>query len=183
MYLCLTAFSVSWNPEMHLATNVVLLVSMGGGILIADTLSSRHVSLCDVTRAVGMRDDLTLNSMVQIHTSVTLLASRDLEWSSGRLTCQHASQISAVAHISWDVTYVSSALQTLPVCFHKWRKCLLKKCANGPFCMTPSYQIIEISNESQRMGKDRKGVSSHDVRIVCPWPQPYYVTSEFSTYG
>jgi hypothetical protein len=37
----------------------------------------------------------------------TLLTSRDLTWSSGRLTCQHASQISVVAHISWDVTYVN----------------------------------------------------------------------------
>jgi len=53
--------------------------------------------------------------MLQIHTSVTLLTSRDLAWRSGWLTCQHASQISAVAHISWDVTYVSRALQTLPV--------------------------------------------------------------------
>jgi len=60
--------------------------------------------------------------MVQIHTSVTLLTSRHLAWSSGRLTCQRASQISAVAHISWDVTYVSSSLQTLPVVFQKWRK-------------------------------------------------------------
>jgi len=31
---------------------------------------------------------LTLNSMAQIHTSVTLLKSRDLTWSSDRLT-QH----------------------------------------------------------------------------------------------
>ena len=29
-------------------------------------------------------------------------------------------------------------------CFQKWRKCLLKKYANGPFYMTPSHQIIEI---------------------------------------
>jgi hypothetical protein len=36
-----------------------------------------------------MRGDLTLNFMAQIHTSVTLLASRDLTWNSGRLTCQH----------------------------------------------------------------------------------------------
>jgi hypothetical protein len=41
-----------------------------------------------------------LNSMAQIHTSVTLLTSRDLTWSSGRLTCQQASHISVVAHIS-----------------------------------------------------------------------------------
>jgi hypothetical protein len=36
----------------------------------------------------------------------TLLTSRDLTWSSGRLTCWHASQISVGAHISWDVTYI-----------------------------------------------------------------------------
>jgi hypothetical protein len=81
-----------------------------------DTLSSRHVSSCDVNACSwDMRGDLALKSMAQIHTSVSLLRSRDRAWSSGRLTCQHASHISAVAHISWDVTYVSSALQTLPV--------------------------------------------------------------------
>ena len=66
-----------------------------------DTLSSRHVSSCDVNACSwDERSDLTLNSMAHIHTSVTLLTSRDLAWSSGRLTCQHASQISAVTHIS-----------------------------------------------------------------------------------
>ena len=66
-----------------------------------DILSSRHVSSCDVNACSwDVRGDLTLNSMAQIHTSATLLTSRDLAWSSGRLTCQHASQISAVAHIS-----------------------------------------------------------------------------------
>jgi len=39
-----------------------------------------------------VRDHLTLNSMAQIHTSVTLITSRNLTWSSGRLTCQHASE-------------------------------------------------------------------------------------------
>jgi len=48
--------------------------------------------------------------MAQIHTSVTLLTSRDLTWNSGRLTRQHASHISVVPHISWGVTNVSSAL-------------------------------------------------------------------------
>jgi len=66
-----------------------------------DTLSSLHVSSCDVHACSwDVKVDLTLNSMAQIHTSVALLASRDLAWSSGRLTCQHASQISTVAHIS-----------------------------------------------------------------------------------
>jgi hypothetical protein len=66
-------------------------------------LTSRELMWCyacswDVT------GDLTLNSTAQIHTSITLLTSRDLTLSSGRLTCQHASHISVVAHISWDVT-------------------------------------------------------------------------------
>jgi len=77
-------------------------------------LTSRELMWCYAC-SWDVRDDLTLNPMAQIHTSVTLLTSRDLAWSSGRFTCQHASQISAVAHISWDVTYVSNALQTLPV--------------------------------------------------------------------
>jgi len=65
------------------------------------TLSSRHVSSCDVNACSwDMRGDLTLNSMAQIDSSVSLLTSHDLAWNSGRLTCQHASQISAVAHIS-----------------------------------------------------------------------------------
>ena len=44
-----------------------------------------------------MRGDLPFNSVAQIHTSVALLTSRDL-------TRRHASHISVVAHISWDVT-------------------------------------------------------------------------------
>ena len=51
-----------------------------------------------------VRGDLTLNSATPIHTFVTLLTSRDLTWSSGRFTRQHASHISVVAHISWGVT-------------------------------------------------------------------------------
>jgi hypothetical protein len=38
------------------------------------------------------------------------ITSRDLTWNSGRLTRQHASHIYVVAHISWGVTKVSSAL-------------------------------------------------------------------------
>jgi hypothetical protein len=84
--------------------------------MAGDTLSPRHMSSCDVNACSWVvRCELALKSITEIHTSVTLLTSRNLAWSSGWLTCQHASQISAVAHISWDVTYVSSALQTLPV--------------------------------------------------------------------
>jgi hypothetical protein len=79
--------------------------------------------------------------MAQIHTSVTLLTSRDLAWSSGLLTCQHASQISAVTHfVRRDVCVERSSDVTS--CF---QNCLLKKCTNEPFYMTSSHQIIEIS--------------------------------------
>ena len=44
-------------------------------------------------------------------------------------------------------------------CFQKWRKCVLKKCANGPFYMTPSHQIIEISIWEPTHG-DREGVEN-----------------------
>jgi len=115
-------------------------------------LKSRELMWCYAC-SWDVRGDLTLNSMVQIHTSVTLLTSRDLAWSSGRLTCQHASQISAVAHISWDVTYVSSAFQTLPVVSRNGENAYWKKCANKPFYVTPSHQIIEISIWEPTHGK------------------------------
>ena len=104
------------------------------------------MSSCDVNACSwDVRGDLTLNSMVQIHTFVTLLTSRDLAWSSGRLTCQHASQISAVAHISVRRDVRVERSLDVTSCFQKWRKCVLKKCANGPFYMTSSHQIIDIS--------------------------------------
>jgi len=143
-----------------------------------DKLSSRHVSSRDIKAySWDGRGDLTLNSVALIRTSGTLLTSHDLAWITGRLTCQHASEISAVAHISWDVTYVSSALQTLPAVSRNVKKCLLKKCANGPFYTTPSHQIIEISIWEPTHGKGygrswkkkpKFYVRSRDVRIVCP---------------
>ena len=111
-----------------------------------DTLSSRHVSSYDVNACSwDVRDDLTLNSMVQIDTSVTLLTSRDLAWSSGRLKCQQRlSNFCCRTHfVKRDVRFERSSDVTS--CFQKWRKCLLKKCANWPFYMTPSHQIIEMS--------------------------------------
>jgi hypothetical protein len=58
-------------------------------------------------------------------------------------------------------------------CFQKWRKCLLKKCANGTFLWHHVTRLRKSAYESQRMGRDREGVSSQDVssrdvRIVCP---------------
>jgi hypothetical protein len=117
-------FSVSFWKCKALFVDICIF-AMHGWNKAGDTLSSRHVSSCDVNACSwDVRGELTLNSMAQIHTAATLLTLRDLAWSSGWPTCQHASQISAAAHISWDmtyvhiswdVTYVSSALQTLSV--------------------------------------------------------------------
>jgi hypothetical protein len=71
-------------------------------------LTSREFMWCYAC-SWDVRGDLTLNSMVQIHTSVTLLTSCDLMWSSGWLMRQHASHISVVTHFLWGVTNVSSA--------------------------------------------------------------------------
>jgi hypothetical protein len=60
---------------------------------------------CNIWK-VAVRPSYILNFMAQIHTSVTLITSRDLAWNSGRLTCQHASHISAVEHILCAVTFI-----------------------------------------------------------------------------
>jgi len=136
-------------------TRYSLFCDKGGGHTIPTSLELMWCYAC----SWDVRGDLTLNSTVQIHTSVTLLTSRDLAWSSGQLTCQHASQISAVAHISWDVTYRVERSSDVTSCFQKWRKSLLKKYANGPFYMTPSHQIIEISMRAiawEGIGKELK---------------------------
>ena len=115
-------------------------------------LASRELMWCYAC-SWDVRGELTLNSMAQIHTSVALLASRDLAWRSGRFTCQHPSQISAVAHVLWNVTYVSSALRTLPVVPITGGNAYWKSAPTDPFYMTPSHQIIEISIWEPTHGK------------------------------
>ena len=66
----------------------VVVLGRGHTVLTSRELMWWYVCSWDV------RGNLTLNSMAQIHTSITLLTSRDLTWSSGRLTRQHASHIS-----------------------------------------------------------------------------------------
>ena len=67
-------------------------------------LTSRELMWCCAC-GWDVRGDLTFNSMAQIHTSVTLLRSRDLTWSSGRHTCQHASQRRAGTYADQSSTW------------------------------------------------------------------------------
>jgi hypothetical protein len=119
-----------------------------------DTLSSRHVSSCDVTSAVGI---LNIEFWRRLTLLSTLLTSRDLTWSSGRLTCQHASQISVVAHISWDVTYVSSALQRCYQLFPEMVEMLIEKLRQRTFLWHQVTRLYRSTYESQRMGRNREG--------------------------
>jgi hypothetical protein len=142
-----------------------------------NTLSSRHVSSCDVhAYSWNVRGDLALNSMAQIHTSVTLLTSRDLAWSFGRLMCQHASQICTVAHISWDVT-AWRAFFRLYQSFSEMEEILIEKVRQRAFLYdtkSPDYRDQYMrANAWERIGKEFKikrkfYVISRDVRIVCP---------------
>jgi len=151
----------------------VFCVSQAG-----DTLSSRHVSSCDVNACSwDVRGDLTLNSVAQIRTSVTLLPSHDLVWSSGRLTCQHASQISAVTHfVRRDICVEHSS--DVAICFHKWREMFIEKMCQHTFLYdtkSPDDRDQHMrANAWEGIGKELKKkrkfyVSSRDMRIVRPW--------------
>jgi len=80
------------SPRFHAGAQLFVRVFSRGHPI----LTSRERMWCYAYRW-DVRDNLTLNSMAKIQTSVTLLTSR-------HHTCQHASQISVVAHISWGVT-------------------------------------------------------------------------------
>jgi hypothetical protein len=104
---------------------------------------------------------LTLNSMAQIHTSVTLLTSRDLAWNSGRLTCQHAySNFCCRTHfVRRDVRVERSSDVT--GCFPKWREMLIGKVRQRTFLYdTKSPRLQRSAYENQCMGRDREGVEN-----------------------
>jgi hypothetical protein len=122
-----------------------------------DTLSSRHVSSRDVTSAVGI---FNIKFWRRLTLLSTLLMSHDLMWSSGRLTCQHASQISVVAHISWDVTYVLSALQHCYQLFPEIEEMLIGNVCQRSFLYdtkSPDYRDQHMrANAWEDIGKELK---------------------------
>jgi hypothetical protein len=124
----------------------VSVTTYGCNCLAGDTLSPRHVSSCDVNVCSwDVRGDLTLNSMTQIS---HFCHSAYVTWSRVELWSAYVpaglSNFCCRAHfVRRDVRVERPSDVTS--CFQKWKKCLLKKCANGRFCMTPSHQIIEIS--------------------------------------
>jgi len=102
-----------------------------------------YMCICDV------RGDLTLNSIAQIHTSVTR--------SHVQLCSAHAP--ARLSHFVRRDLRVECSSDIFTSCFQKWTKCLLKKCANGPFYDTksPDYRDQHmIANTWEEIGKELK---------------------------
>jgi hypothetical protein len=90
----------------------------------------------------------------------TLLTSRDLTWSSGRLTCQHASQISVIAHILCDKTYASSALRHCCQLFPDIEEIRTEKVRQRTFLYDTKSPYYRDQHDSQRRGRNREGVEN-----------------------
>jgi hypothetical protein len=124
----------------------------------------------------NVRGDLTLNSMVQIHTFLSVYVT----WSRVELWLANVpaslSNFCCRTHFARrDVRVERSSVVT--IYFQNWKKCLLKKCANGPSLYdtkSPDYRDQHMRDnawEGIGMGlkiKRKFDVSSRDVRIVCP---------------
>jgi hypothetical protein len=139
----------AWRSQLHLLLHHHQREHWKDG----DTLFPHHVSSCDVNACSwDVGGDLTLNSMAQIHTC----HSAYVTWSRMELWSTHVparlSNFCCRTHfMRCDVRVKRSSYVTS--CFQKWWKCVLKKCANGPFYMTPSHQIIKISIWESTHGK------------------------------
>jgi hypothetical protein len=142
-----------------------------------DTVSLCHVSSCEVTRSWDVRGDLTLNSMAKIYTSVTLLTSRDLAWSSSRLTCQHASLKFLLSDTFRETWRTCRALFRRYQLFPVTEEMLIEKVRQRTFLYhskSPDFRDQHMrANAWEGIGKELKikrkfYVSSRDVRIVCP---------------
>jgi len=141
-----------------------------------DTLSSRHVSSCDLNACSwDMRGDLTLNSMVQIHTSVTLLTSRDL---GSRASTPFKFLLSHTFRETWRTC---RALFRSYQLFPEMEEILIEKVRQRTFLYdtrSPDYRDQHVrANAWEGIGKELKikrkfWVSSLDVRIVCPRLNP-----------
>jgi len=101
-----------------------------------ETLSSRHVSSCDVNACSwDVRSEFYGADSHFCHSAYAT-------WSHVKLWSAHVparlSNFCFRTHfVRRDVRVERSSDVTS--CFQKWRKCLLKKRANGPFYMTPSH--------------------------------------------
>jgi len=105
------------------------------------------------TCSLVVRGYLTMNSMVQIHNSVTLLTSRDH-------SCQHASQISVVTHISWAVT-------TWPTCRVLFGRCYQLSAEKQTVCVGSYSETDTTEMLSLRLphAKSSHEITWHNTRV------------------
>jgi hypothetical protein len=141
------------------------LLGRGHTILTSRELMRYYACSWDV---IG---DLTLNSMTRIHSSVTLLTSR-----GGRLTRQHASHISVVAHISWGVTNVR--VQTVQPVPNRYTDCAIPvpntAIYNGGFppCLFCAYTAVLISlRSSETQRRDAEERVDPGTALAWQWAQ------------
>jgi hypothetical protein len=142
-----------------------------------DTLSSRHVSSSDVNACCwDVRGDLTVISMAHIHTSVTLLTSRDL---AGVLvdSCASTCLKFLLSHTFRETWRTCRALFRRYQLFPEMEEMLVEKVRQRTFSYdtkSPGYRYQHMrANAWEGIGKELKikrkfYVSSRDVRIVCP---------------
>jgi hypothetical protein len=101
-----------------------------------DTLSSRHVSSRDVRVQLGY---LTLNCGAHSH----FCHSAYVTWSDVELWPAHVpallSNFCCRTHFVRRDERVQCSPHIVTSYIQKWRKCVLKKCANGPLYMKPNH--------------------------------------------
>jgi hypothetical protein len=105
-----------------------------------ETISSRHVSSCDVTRAVGMWFNIEFyGADSHFYHSAYVTWSRVELWSA-HVPARVSNLCCRTHFVRRDVRIERSSVVTS--CFQKWWKCLLKKCANETFDMDMSYAMM-----------------------------------------
>jgi hypothetical protein len=105
-----------------------------------DTLSSRHVSPWYYT---CRRINIELYDADSHFCHFAYVTWSRVEHRSAHVPARLLNFCCRTHFVRRDVRVERSSDVT--ICFQKRRKCWLKKIANGPFYMTPSHQIIEIS--------------------------------------
>jgi hypothetical protein len=108
-----------------------------------------HVTCAHVMLRVQL-GYLTLNSGAHSH----FCHSAYVTWSDVEHSSAHVSaRLSNFRCRKHFVMRVECSTDIVTSCFQKLTKCLLKKCTNGPFYMTPSHHITEISIWEPTHGK------------------------------
>jgi hypothetical protein len=149
--VCATSLQMQ-NFEMRLVDcmdNPVLVVYhflVSGRAWLRPGTHYRHVTWAHVMSRVQLECERRLNTGLYGAGS-HFCHSPHVTWSHLEIWSAHVT--ARLSHFCCRTHFVrrelreESSSDVVTSCFQKWRKCLLKKCANGPFYMPHSRQIIE----------------------------------------